>query len=52
MESLDEKLAAFDERCKERKPRIDAEEAAREENRQEQMRQAYLTRTRRKTLTP
>ena len=34
MESLDEKLAAFDERCKERKPRIDAEEAARDENRQ------------------
>jgi hypothetical protein len=52
MDSLDEKLAAYEERRKERKPREDAEEAAREENRQEQMRQAYLTRTGRKTLTP
>jgi uncharacterized protein YnzC (UPF0291/DUF896 family) len=45
---LDEKLARFAERAEARKPK----EAEEEQQRQEDLRQSYLNRTGRKSLTP
>lgn len=52
MSELDDKLKAYDERKKERQPKRDEAERIAEQQRQESLRQSYLTRTGRKDMKP